>query len=676
MVHELRVHIMGENTMSESSLTAKNAPVRQRAKGRWRDILPQLGIAVPATAEKKGPCPACGGKDRFRFDDKNGSGSWFCNQCEPQSGNGFYLVMSVKGVDMKEAQQLVEDTLILLDNGHAKPEEPSSVPPSSSSQPPGELGRTLFAYHHADGRIALFVQRLERPDGKAFPQWGPTAQGTGWQPKLEHVKKPKPLYRLPEILKRPGEVVVVHEGEKAVEAHLAAQLPGIPTTSSGGAKNTKHSDWSSLKDRRVVVCLDNDDDGERYGHDIQQVLSLFSSVELLRLPNLPAKGDVVEWLEAGGTPAQFEQLLDQLGAKAAPPVVMPLADTIIQVEALLLRYISFPSDRLALLIAFWVALTYAFESVQYCGFLVLKSPTPRCGKTKLMRLLSRLVNGTPQLLCMPTPASIFRSDDKVLIVDEADRLRETDKEMFGVLMAVLNCGFERGAVVPRINRQTGHKELFSVYGPKILGGIESIADTLADRSFMIPMLRSTVRMPRLNLRKLEPTLAGIRLMLQQYVDRHKETIVERYESLPDMVSDLEAFDERFQDLCEPLVVLGEIADAEQPTGLRHRLIEAFEVAIDRREPVGREAWFLSFLDLVEDRIGQADSCFVETQILLELFDSVEDLASIETGHTLAAQLKHFDLSPRQNPAGSKRGYLISREWVGAWRSRYPRQEAL
>lgn len=45
------------------------------AIGRWPYILSALGIKVPS-AGHHGACPACGGKDRFRLDDKAGRGTW------------------------------------------------------------------------------------------------------------------------------------------------------------------------------------------------------------------------------------------------------------------------------------------------------------------------------------------------------------------------------------------------------------------------------------------------------------------------------------------------------------------------------------------------------------------------------------------------------------------------
>src|SRR5262249_55128417 len=72
-----------------------------RARGRWREILPQLGIETNFLRNKHGPCPICGGKDRFRFDDREGSGSYYCNQCGP--GPGLLLIRMLRGWDHKTA---------------------------------------------------------------------------------------------------------------------------------------------------------------------------------------------------------------------------------------------------------------------------------------------------------------------------------------------------------------------------------------------------------------------------------------------------------------------------------------------------------------------------------------------------------------------------------------------
>src|SRR5262252_7684935 len=73
----------------------------ERARHRWREILPRLGIETRFLTNKHGPCPICGGKDRFRFDDKNGTGSYYCNQCG--AGGGVILLQKLHGWDFKMA---------------------------------------------------------------------------------------------------------------------------------------------------------------------------------------------------------------------------------------------------------------------------------------------------------------------------------------------------------------------------------------------------------------------------------------------------------------------------------------------------------------------------------------------------------------------------------------------
>ena len=70
-----------------------------KTKGRWYDILAQVGIPSNFLKNVHGPCPLCGGKDRYRWDNKDGSGSYFCSQCG--AGNGAQLAMKYNNWDFK-----------------------------------------------------------------------------------------------------------------------------------------------------------------------------------------------------------------------------------------------------------------------------------------------------------------------------------------------------------------------------------------------------------------------------------------------------------------------------------------------------------------------------------------------------------------------------------------------
>jgi putative DNA primase/helicase len=71
----------------------------------WPAVLAQLGVPVTALRNKHGPCPACHGTDRFRFDNRRGRGDYICNQCG--AGSGFDLLMKLHGWDFRTARNEV-----------------------------------------------------------------------------------------------------------------------------------------------------------------------------------------------------------------------------------------------------------------------------------------------------------------------------------------------------------------------------------------------------------------------------------------------------------------------------------------------------------------------------------------------------------------------------------------
>lgn len=96
--------------------------VTAAATDRWPEVLGFIGVSVPASPRTHTACPACGGKDRFRFDD-NGRGSHFCNQCG--AGDGLDLIAKVRCCDITTAAQLAADALG-IDYRAAKMRESSS----------------------------------------------------------------------------------------------------------------------------------------------------------------------------------------------------------------------------------------------------------------------------------------------------------------------------------------------------------------------------------------------------------------------------------------------------------------------------------------------------------------------------------------------------------------------
>lgn len=117
-----------------------NAP--QMAVGKWRGILISLGVPDSFLVNRHGPCPLCGdGKDRWRFDDKEGKGTYICSHCG--SGDGFDLAMKYTGRPFAEIASEIERL-----SGSIQPEKPKRK--GNPRKALRNVGRGLVRIGHHD----------------------------------------------------------------------------------------------------------------------------------------------------------------------------------------------------------------------------------------------------------------------------------------------------------------------------------------------------------------------------------------------------------------------------------------------------------------------------------------------------------------------------------------------
>ncbi|MFY2737951.1 primase-helicase zinc-binding domain-containing protein [Pseudocitrobacter faecalis] len=117
----------------------------KQACGHWPRILPALGVKVMKNRHLA--CPVCGGSDRFRFDDKEGRGTWFCNQCG--AGDGLKLVEKVFGVSASEAAGKVNAV-----TGNLSPVSPEMIAATEAG---------TEADHKAAAALAVKLMEKARP---------------------------------------------------------------------------------------------------------------------------------------------------------------------------------------------------------------------------------------------------------------------------------------------------------------------------------------------------------------------------------------------------------------------------------------------------------------------------------------------------------------------------------
>lgn len=321
--------------------------VKRQAAGQWQRILQNV---CGLTAEQvrpgyRGPCPHCGGDDRFSpLKDVAETGGLWCRGCHnadsaPKAGDGLAAVQWLLRVPFAEALRAVADEL-------------GGLPRASSPAKPAAGGKTIhptmdaavgalawglqqnlklaakprpskvWGYYNAAGQEVGAVVRWDLAEGeKEIRQL--RVEGGGWVSSA--MKEPRPLYGLPLVAAAdPMQPVFVCEGEKSADAGQALNLCCI--TSSQGGGSAEKTDWGPVQGRPVVIIPDNDEPGESYAADVARLCLAAgaSSVGVLRLPTIwpdcPAKGDLADLSEA-----MDSQSADQLAAVLLSAAVEPVA---------------------------------------------------------------------------------------------------------------------------------------------------------------------------------------------------------------------------------------------------------------------------------------------------------------------------------------------------------------
>ena len=234
---------------------------------------------------------------------------------------------------------------------------------------------TPYDYRDAAGELRYQSVRFYKDGKKTFRQRRPDGHGS-WIWSMKGVDRL--CYRLNQLQGR--EVVLIPEGEKDADRLWSIGLAA--TTNSGGAGKwtddlTKQLVAAGIK--RVVVLADNDAPGE--AHAVQVARSCADAdlfVKRILLPDLPPKGDVSDWLNAGHTKQELLAVI-----KNAPP--FNPAASVAQKPKLeltsLADLLAEPNEQTEWLV----------EERVPSGSLILLAGKPKAGKSTLARYLAYCV---------------------------------------------------------------------------------------------------------------------------------------------------------------------------------------------------------------------------------------------------------------------------------------------
>lgn len=240
------------------------------------------------------------------------SGLWNCKSCGAK-GNLFDLFAAARGVDFAAALHDLEERAGIIPppaggsaarrSATAKPspaKTPAPAKPAKAKTEPRSKQKTVAVYRYRDaaGVVRYWKKRLEPGRGGRSKEFsfhhpgkdGGETSGRGDCPPL--------LYNLHQLATAPaGEMVFVAEGEKKIDALTAWGLVAV-CTDSGAAGRWPEGFGEFFTGRTVVILPDNDPPGEKYAATVAAALAPVAAlVKVLRLPGLPAKGDLIDWLK-------------------------------------------------------------------------------------------------------------------------------------------------------------------------------------------------------------------------------------------------------------------------------------------------------------------------------------------------------------------------------------------
>jgi putative DNA primase/helicase len=208
----------------------------------------------------------------------------------------------------------------------------------------------------------------------------------------------------------------------------------------------------------------------------------------------------------------------------------------------------------------WVLHAWTYDAGDISPFMVLVSPTKRCGKTNVMILLYYLTPRS-ELVSNISTASLFRYIEEVrltLLIDEGDSFLKDNEELRGIL----NSGHTKTAasVIRTVEINGEHKACrFSTWAPKAIATIRVLADTLEDRAVVVQLQRKPPGAKVERLRKRDNQwFVALRSNAARWAADNFDRLVDPDPDIP------EALNDRAADNWRPLLAIADLAGGEWP----------------------------------------------------------------------------------------------------------------
>jgi Protein of unknown function (DUF3631)/Primase C terminal 2 (PriCT-2)/RepB DNA-primase from phage plasmid len=267
------------------------------------------------------------------------------------------------------------------------------------------------------------------------------------------------------------------------------------------------------------------------------------------------KADVLDKLVRKAR-AQAQEEADELPHWSVEPWSEPVdtAALLTGIERMFRHYIVLPQGA-AEALALWTLHAWTMDADDVSPFMVLVSPTKRCGKTSVLVILYYLTPRS-ELASNISPSAFYRYIEETrptLLIDEADSFVKDNEELRGIL----NSGHTRAAayVIRNVEVNGEHKpRRFSTWAPKAIATIRALADTIEDRSIVVTLQRKPRTAPVARLRKRDSDeFATLRRQAARWAEDNAQRLADPDPAMPEVLND------RAADNWRPLLAIADLA---------------------------------------------------------------------------------------------------------------------
>lgn len=248
------------------------------------------------------------------------------------------------------------------------------------------------------------------------------------------------------------------------------------------------------------------------------------------------------------------------------------------------RYVIL-SEEQAVVLAAWILHTWTFEVAETTPYIHITSPERECGKSRLMEALAVLAFNPVRSGGMTAAALVSCIDAKgpTIFLDEMDTQFYGDKDCSETIRGILNEGFRKGGRFYKMGGKNHELRELNAYCPKCFAGIGKLPDTVSSRSIAIEMRRKTdaEKVKPLRQREKAALAQPIRARLEKWKMRGVVSQLEA--SHPAAIDSL---GDRQNDICEPLLAIGEAAGMDWLNRLTRALVALLKTSLSENVSVG------------------------------------------------------------------------------------------